>query len=138
MSVTLILITHNKVGENMLQMATETFGSTPLETLVISVAPTDTSDEIMTQLLHFLKQSDCSDGVLILTDIYGSTPSNTACRLLPSQRFEIISGLNLPMLLKIFNYADSPLSQLTLCALQGGRDGIIHCNRDICQPRVKG
>ncbi|MBF0219535.1 MAG: PTS fructose transporter subunit IIA [Gammaproteobacteria bacterium] len=133
MSVGLIIITHHHVGENMLQMAIETFGNAPLRTGVFSIAASDSRDEVKLRLEHYIKRIDEGDGILVLTDIYGSTPSNLACCLLEQQRIKVISGINLPMLIKVFNYADAPLDELTRYAIQGAHDGIILCNDDVCQ-----
>jgi mannose PTS system EIIA component len=77
------------------------------------------------------------DGVLVLTDIYGSTPSNIACALQSIDNVRIVTGLNLPMLIRVMNYADRDLEQLTEKASSGGHDGILvitaSLNREYCK-----
>ena len=67
------------------------------------------------------------DGVLILTDLYGASPSNLAAKLsrlgTPARR---VSALNLPMLMRVMNYAELPLEELPAVAAAGARNGVIH------------
>ena len=73
-----------------------------------------------------LRRADSGDGVLILTDIYGASPSNLAARLVqlgtPARR---VAGLSLPMLLRVCNYADQTLDELALTAVSGGKTGVV-------------
>jgi len=66
--------------------------------------------------------------VLILTDAYGSTPSNIANRLAAIVTSKVIAGVNLPMLLRVFNYPEKSLEELSTTAFDGGKDGIIICS----------
>ena len=69
---------------------------------------------------------DSGDGVLVLTDVYGATPSNLAEKL-PALGLDLhrVSGLNLPMLLRVLNYPEQPLLELAQTAASGGRSGIL-------------
>lgn len=73
-----------------------------------------------------LRRADGGDGVLILSDVFGASPSNLAARLAqlgtPARR---VAGFNLPMLLRICNYADQPLDELALTAVSGGKTGVV-------------
>ena len=67
--------------------------------------------------------------MLILTDLYGSTPSNIANRLIDTHNASVISGANLPMLLRILNYPEMSLEALCDKAANGARDGIVVTRR---------
>lgn len=73
-----------------------------------------------------LRRADSGEGVLILTDVYGASPSNLAARLVqlgtPARR---VAGMNLPMLLRVCNYADQGLDELALTAVSGGKTGVV-------------
>ena len=73
-----------------------------------------------------MRRVDGGDGVLVLTDLYGATPSNLAARLArlgtPVRR---VSALSLPMLLRVMNYADLGLDELPAVAAAGARNGAI-------------
>ena len=68
---------------------------------------------------------DSGDGVLVLTDMYGATPSNIACRLRKLHDVRVVAGLNLPMLIRVLNYPGLDLDELMHKALSGGRDGVL-------------
>ena len=125
MSVGLLLISHNELGPQLLETATKMLGRCPLttETLVVSIH----SDPALMQeqALAMSRDLDQGDGVLILTDMFGSTPSNIASRVLESDHSTLVTGLNLPMLVRVLNYADLTLPELAEKALSGGRDGVL-------------
>ena len=75
-------------------------------------------------LIRFLDQGH---GVLMMTDIYGATPSNIAARLLEAGRVEGIAGVNLPMLIKALTHREggTSLSELQAIALAGAGEGIV-------------
>lgn len=74
---------------------------------------------------ELLNELDQGDGVLILTDLYGATPSNIACSLMGEEHpLILISGLSLAMLIRVMNYAEDGLQALAEKALNGGRDSI--------------
>ena len=78
----------------------------------------------------FIEELDQGQGVLVLTDMYGSTPSNIACKLSNGQ-VRVVAGINLPMLVRVMNYPALNLPQLADKALTGGHEGVISCQ----QPR---
>jgi len=72
-------------------------------------------------LIRFLDQGE---GVLVMSDIYGATPSNIAARLLKPGRVEGVAGVNLPMLIKALSYRDQPLAAALAKAMSGAAEGI--------------
>ena len=69
---------------------------------------------------------DNGRGVLVLTDIYGASPSNLAMKLLEPGRIEGVAGVNLPMLLRALTYRDRDMETLVTRAVAGGRDGVLN------------
>jgi mannose PTS system EIIA component len=102
---------------------------------IISVASDELLEEIVDRSNRAIKRLDQNRGVLVITDLYGATPGNIACRLLGRSDIQVVTGLNLPMLLKVANYAHEDLETLTQKALLGGKNGIILCNIDLCQTK---
>lgn len=125
MNVGLLIIAHHPLGEVILQTAVETLGHCPIPTKVLSVSRDQDRDLQMKLARGYAHELDTGDGLLVLTDIYGSTPSNIACSLQGIAGVKVIAGLNLPMLIRVFNYADLALEDLAEKALTGGQDGII-------------
>lgn len=127
MSAGVLIVAHDPVGSAMLSVATAILGHPPLPVENLPI-PLDADIEATTaearRLVGTLNQGD---GVLVLTDMYGSTPANIACRLLDDPAVRVVSGLNLPMLCRIFNYATLGLEQLAEKAAGGARDSILLC-----------
>jgi len=121
----LLLITHGHVGETMLAIAVEMLGKCPLTARCLEVKADDEPSELLLEARKLITAFD-GDDIIVLTDIFGSTPSNIAAQLV--QEFDnlvLIAGLNLPMLIRLLNYAGQATSVLVEKALSGGRDGII-------------
>ena len=125
MAVGLLLITHPGVGEAMRLTAQRVLGRLPLKVDCLEVefdAPLEPLLAVGSQAIRGL---DEGEGVLMLTDVYGASPSNLAHRLSElGSSTRRISGLNLPMLLRSLNYADLPLDKLTEAAISGGKLGV--------------
>lgn len=128
MNVGILIITHGNIGAVLLQTAIEVLGVCPLQTTTLS-APTDCDpDWVFKEANASAGRLDTGDGVLVLTDLYGSTPSNIACRLHEQHTVRVVSGINLPMLMRVLNYPDMDLDELAHKAVTGGRDGVLTCN----------
>jgi PTS system ascorbate-specific IIA component len=130
MSVAVLIITHESIGQVLLETAEATLGFCPLTAHVIGVDRTCDPDKKLHQALNILEQEKDCEAMLVLTDMYGSTPSNIACRLLETPKVRVVSGVNLPMLIRVFNYPDLGIDELVEKAVSGGREGIMDC-RDI-------
>ncbi len=125
MSVGILLVTHNAIGEQLLGTAKATLGFCPVQTSCLAVGQDEDPDAMEQSARRLLQDLDSGDGVLVLTDAYGSTPSNVACRLATRERICVIAGVNLPMLLRVFNYPRLSLQELAEKALTGGQDGVV-------------
>ena len=125
MNVGVLIITHGNIGEVLLQSAVDVLGVCPLLTMTLSAPPDCNPERILHEAQHAANKLDNGDGVLVLTDMYGATPSNIACRLHEQHDVRIVSGLNLPMLIRILNYPDLDLDELMHKAVTGGRDGVL-------------
>lgn len=125
MSVGILLITHSGIGSALLNVAHGTFGRLPLEVSQLSVSRDPEPELLISKAGYLVRKIDAGAGVLVLTDMFGSTPSNIA-QGLQRQTFniQVVAGLNLPMLFRILNYPTLNLRQLTQKAVQGGIDGI--------------
>ena len=127
MSVGILLITHEGIGHALLAVATRLLRKLPLQTAAFEVPFDGDVDALLPQASAALRKVDGGHGVLVLTDLYGATPSNIAAKLsrlgTPLRR---VSALSLPMLLRVMNYADLPLDELPAVAAAGARNGVIH------------
>jgi PTS system ascorbate-specific IIA component len=101
----------------------------PLPTQVLSISSTDKPDETQAHLMAEISRLDQGCGILILTDMFGSTPSNIACMVSHRDDVRIVAGLNLPMLIRVLNYPNLNLEELEQKALSGGQEGVVRCHQ---------
>ncbi|MEO5573481.1 MAG: PTS fructose transporter subunit IIA [Gammaproteobacteria bacterium] len=127
MTIGLLIVTHNNIGTNLVDTATAMLGVCPLATEVLSVPQNCDPEMLLRKAQQLVTTLDQGNGVLVLTDIYGSTPSNIAHSVRREGIVEVISGINLPMLVRILNYPRLSLTELTAKAVSGGKDGILCC-----------
>ena len=126
MAVGILLITHEGIGNALVAVATRLLRQLPLQTEAFEVPFEGDVDTLLPLASAALRRVDGGHGVLVLTDLYGATPSNLAARLsrigTPVRR---VSALSLPMLLRVMNYADLALDELPAVAAAGARNGAI-------------
>ena len=126
MACGILLVTHPGVGAAILAVATALLRHLPLKAEAFEVPFDADLEALLPQASAALRRVDGGDGVLVLTDLYGATPSNLGQRVArlgtPVRR---VSALSLPMLLRVMNYADLPLDELPAIAAAGARNGAI-------------
>jgi len=127
MSVGLLLISHQNIASNLLETARQMLDTCPLATRALEVPLDYPVEKILEQAKDYIASLDTGNGVLILTDIYGATPSNIATRLARQYKCKLVAGMNLPMLVRILNYPQLSLENMALKAVSGGHDGILLC-----------
>ena len=130
MNIGLLLLTHNDIGAQLLLAAKSTYGSVPYRTELLSIDHYDQPIDLINLAQQYVKVLDSGDGVLILTDMFGSTPSNIAKKFSKKKNVNVISGINLSMLLNIFNYPSLNLKEITKKALEGGKDGVMQIKHE--------
>jgi mannose PTS system EIIA component len=126
MAVGILLITHPGIGSALVEVASRLLRQLPLKTEAFELPFDSDPDTALPLASAALRRVDAGDGVLILTDLYGASPSNLAAKLArlgtPARR---VASLNLPMLLRVMNYAELPLDELPAIAAAGARNGAI-------------
>jgi len=123
-SVGLLLVTHGKMGHYLLDTLHDMIGELPLAADVLEVRRVQDPNVLLRQGGRMIDRLDGGKGVLILTDAFGSTPSNIAARLHHKGRTLVVAGINLPMLVRIFNYPQLDLPGLAAAAIEGGQRGV--------------
>src|SRR3569623_2283676 len=122
--VGVLLITHNQIGTALLDTATDMLGMWPLMVEARPVKPDCEPEAMVSRGRALVRDLNHGYGVLVLTDMYGSTPSNIAARLAADDQVMVACGVNLPMLGRVMNYPRLSLPDLADKAESGGRDGI--------------
>jgi len=125
MSVAILIIGHHEIGNALLEAVSTTFsGELPLSMESFPVSSDADPDTLCPKLETLIEQLDQGDGVLLLTDLYGSTPCNIATKIQDKHHFNIVTGLNLAMLIRVMNYPEQNLDELTETAKKGGQEAI--------------
>jgi PTS system ascorbate-specific IIA component len=127
-----LIVTHGEIGTALLASAAQILGAAPRQVATLSVWRQDDPDDLTLRARELVEGIDDGDGVLVLTDIFGATPGNVASRLLEDGRIEGVSGVSLPMLLRVLTGRNGSLPGAVQRALSGGADGVLHMNRDRC------
>ncbi len=102
MSVGFVVVTHYRLGEELLQALRLIVPDAPVFHSV-ATEPSQSVEEIRGLIARALQAAEQGQGVLILTDMFGGTPSNISLSFLDEHRVEVVTGVNLPMLIKLAN-----------------------------------
>jgi PTS system ascorbate-specific IIA component len=125
MAVGILLVTHEGIATALVGVARRLLTPLPLPVEVLEVPFDADIDAVLPRASAALRRADAGDGVLLLTDLYGASPSNLAARLAhlgtPVRR---VSAVNLPMLLRVMNYAELGLDDMPAIAAAGARNGV--------------
>ncbi|MEJ2637996.1 MAG: PTS fructose transporter subunit IIA [Desulfosarcinaceae bacterium] len=100
----ILLVTHPQLGEALIETAEFILGSRPEAVKALSIDINQNPEDIRRKIKRSIKAVDGDQGVLIMTDMFGGTPSNMSYALLEEGRIEVISGANLPLLIRAVNY----------------------------------
>lgn len=125
MSVGLVLVTHPGIGDALLENARQILHADNLDVATINVPMDSDLDQLSLELGKLIESQDKGDGVLILSDLYGSSPCNLAYRYKDHAQLAIVSGLNLSMLIRCLYYRQLPLTELIPKAVSGATEGVI-------------
>jgi len=121
-----LIVSHGTFGEALIHCASHVLGKRPLQVRQVGVTVHDDPDAMLRQAQELVRQLDDGNGVLVLTDILGATPSNITTRLLHPGRVEGVAGVNLPMLIRALTYRNESLATVVEKAVSGGCDGVVH------------
>jgi mannose PTS system EIIA component len=117
----LVLVTHGRLAAEFISALEHVVGKQP-NMEAICIGPDDKMDERRNDIAASIAKVDQGQGVIVLTDMFGGTPSNLAISLLEEGRVEVVAGLNLPMLVKLARVRkDCPLPKAAAAAQDAGR-----------------
>ena len=120
----ILIVSHGAFGESLIHSASHVLGKRPLYLRQLGVTVHDDPDALIPLAEDLIRFLDQGEGVLVLTDIYGATPSNIAARLLRPGRVEGLAGVNLPMLIRALTYRNEALPAMRDKALEGATEGV--------------
>jgi PTS system mannose-specific IIA component len=128
--VGILLVTHNGLGDSLVDCVRHVMGKVPPNVKVLSVLADDDPQSKADEGMKLMAQLDAGEGVLVLSDLIGATPCNIGRRLLQPGRVVGVTGVNLPMLLRAVCDSHKPLVEVAQRALEGGRDCIVSMDTD--------
>jgi len=132
MTAGILLVTHEQLGAHLVAIAAAILCKEMTPVACVSV-PANISPQQLGSYADLIRDSliaqDDGAGVLVLTDVYGATPDNLARYFADQCNACVISGVNLPMLLRVLNYSGQSLPQLCDTAVAGAKSGIQQCVR---------
>ena len=117
----LVLVTHGRLAVEFRAALEHVVGAqTQIET--VSIGPEDDVERRRKDIIAAVEKVDAGSGVVLLTDMFGGTPSNLAISIMEKSRIEVIAGVNLPMLIKLASVrAEKPLAEVIADAQDAGR-----------------
>ncbi|MCK0069255.1 PTS sugar transporter subunit IIA [Kordiimonas laminariae] len=116
----MVLVTHGRLADEFVA-ATEHVVGAQDQMKAICIGPDDDMEKRRQDIMDAIKGTDKGDGVVLLTDMFGGTPSNLAISLLEKDRVEVVAGINLPMLIKLASVrADLSLQEAVEAAKDAG------------------
>lgn len=117
----LVLVTHGRLAEEFVAAMEHVVGRQE-QVRAIAIGPDDDMEERRVEILGTVDEVDSGDGVILLTDMFGGTPSNLAISMLGKGMVEVIAGINLPMLIKLASVRSSgTLEEAVAAAQEAGR-----------------
>ena len=123
--IALIISTHGNFSEELVKSSEMIFGSQS-NVGVVTFKPGEGTENLVDKYNKLINELDCTDGILFMVDLFGGSPFNAASILaLKNDKMEIVTGVNLPMLLEVFGSRDfSSLSELVAIAQSAGKESI--------------
>ncbi|MBI2399765.1 MAG: PTS sugar transporter [Deltaproteobacteria bacterium] len=120
-----VVITHGRLAEALVEAAEAITGKME-KVKAVSVVSTDSTDGIRGVVSAAIKEVDSGNGAVVFTDMFGGTPTNIALSLMNSGKVEVITGVNLPMLIKFVGHrSDKPIHELAALLKDYGQKSIV-------------
>jgi PTS system mannose-specific IIA component len=121
-----LIVAHGDLGRSLVAAVTHVLGARPPQFDVFPVAADDDPLMLLPRAREALAAVDTGEGVAVLADLYGATPCNLAVKLARAGHVEVVAGVNLPMLVRVFTYRSKGLETLVTKAISGGCEGVLH------------
>jgi mannose PTS system EIIA component len=118
----LVLVAHGNLAHEFLKVLQHVAGAVPAQIKAVGMDADEDMDAKRDEILQAIDTVNTGSGVMVLTDMFGGTPSNLAISMLDQKNIEVLAGMNIPMLVKANSLRDKlPLNQAVLQAKEAGR-----------------
>jgi len=123
--VGILIATHGELGLQFINTARLIGLESEEAVAALSIDPKESPDVIREKVSQSIRKVNRGEGVLVLTDLFGGTPTNISLSFLEDGKVEVVTGLNLPMIIKAINSrSDQDLSNLAVLAMEAGKENI--------------
>jgi len=130
----MVLVTHGRLAEELIAALEHVVGGQD-QVKAVCIGPDDDMERRRQDIMDSVAAVDSGDGAVVLTDMFGGTPSNLAISIMDKTRVEVIAGVNLPMLIKLASVRDSEsLNEAVMSAQEAGRKYINVASKLLAQP----
>ena len=124
----IVLVTHGNLAREFLSALEHVVG--PQQGVAtVCIGPDDDMERRRAEILESARSCDTGEGVIVLTDMFGGTPSNLAISIMEQARIEVLAGVNLPMLVKLASVRNRPIAEAVRMAQEAGRKYITIASR---------
>ncbi len=124
MNVGIVIVTHGGTGHSLLEEAGFVLGKRLVDIPVVAFNHSADRQSGIEEILSSIQKVDSGRGILVLTDLMGSSPSNLVNEILEDNHGVMVTGINLGMLIRVCNYRKANLERLTQIAVEGGRNAV--------------
>ena len=121
----ILVVSHEPLGTALIHCTRHIFGRMPPQLAALDVIPDEDPDAALAGARELMSRINDGSGVLVLTDIFGATPSRIAAQLAELHRVVVIAGVNLPLLVKALYNRRMPLEELTVMLEESARKAIL-------------
>src|SRR4030088_2874947 len=128
----IVLVTHGNLAREFLAALEHVVGPQQCVSTVC-IGAEDDMEKRRSEILERARACDTGDGVIVLTDMFGGTPSNLAISIMEQARIEVLAGVNLPMLVKLASVRNRPIAEAVRMAQEAGRKYITVASRILGQ-----
>jgi PTS system mannose-specific IIA component len=112
----IVIVTHSQLGDALIGAAEFIIGSRPEAMESVSIDLSENADKLRSKIARGIKKVEGQEGILILTDMFGGTPSNLSYSFLEEGHIEVLSGVNLPILIQAASLRDKDMKLDELAA----------------------
>jgi mannose/fructose-specific phosphotransferase system component IIA len=124
MSAGIVIVTHGDTGAVLLEVAEFILGESLAEIGFVPFRQSGDQRTTIAEVRAAMARADTGDGVLVLADLIGASPANSVADALEAHSGVMVTGLNLAMLMSVWNYRGKPLGLLARKAVESGRRGV--------------
>jgi PTS system mannose-specific IIA component len=124
----ILLVSHEPLGTALLHCTRHIFGRLPVQLAALDVVPDENPENAYQAARALLARINDGSGAVVLTDVFGATPSRIAARLHEPERVEVLAGVNLPVLIKALSHRRLPLPELVVLLVAAGQQAIVRIN----------